>query len=448
MPPLVKSAASWLTEATQALRGSGVGATLLRASSGTLLVTGLSAGVAIPIQIGLSRLLGVEEFGRYAYALNWVNLLSLLCVLGLDTTSLKLVARYRVTGEWAALRGFLQRSLAMAMALAVVAGACVAIAGRASHFNGQGLSAVMVWAGALLPVIVFLRMLSSYLQGFRRVIVGPAVQGVVRPALVGGTLLGLWHAEVGLRADGAMLLNLASTVLCVILVAMFCYATIPVKALQQPAEYHTRQWLTTAGPLLLITASQALLASTDTLMLGMMRGPEQAGLYSVAAQLVTVITLGISAANGIVAPMIAELDAAGDRAGIRRLLAISARGVMAYAIPVILFLLLLGRPLLGLYGKEFEASWVPMMVLALGQFGIVAFGSVGFLLTMSGHERAASVTIAASAVLNIVLNFLLIPRWGVLGAAMATSVATISRSLILTLWAWRKLGMTATAFGS
>lgn len=430
------------------LAGEGIGAVLARAGAGTFLVGAVSAGLAVVLQVAISRWLGADEFGRYAYVLSWVNFAALLAVLGFDTAALRFVAHYRVLSDWPALRGFLLRSTTLAFAAAVLVAVGIAIAGARVHPKGEDLTRVMRTGAIVLPSLVVLKLLASQLQGFRRVIVGGAVQGILRPVLLAILVASVWLGDGAVTADHAMLLNVVATAVGAAVLLVIMMRTLPTGLRGVAARYETKLWITTAGPLLLISAAQALLISTDTLMLGSMRGTREAGLYSVAAQLVTVITLGISASNGIVAPMIAELNSKGDRAGLQRLLSLSARGVLLYALPVVAGLALVGRPLLGIYGREFEASYLPMMVLAVGQLGIVAFGSVGFLLTMSGHERIASATIVGSALLNIALNLVLIPRYGAIGASTATAIATTARSAALTLWAKYRLGMTATVFGS
>ncbi len=427
-------------------QGDGVSAVLWRAGTGSLLSGGAAAGLAVVLQIAMTRMLGTAEFGRYNYVLTVVNLLSLLALVGFDTAALRFVAHYHTLSEWSTLRGFLTGSLRLVTVVGLLCGAGLWLGGGMLVPHGEALGDVMVVAAMLLPVLNVVRLLGSHIQGLRQIVTSSLVQSVLRPALIGALVLGIWLGNGSLSAPQAMMLNLGCTAVVLMVMWRFWVKIVPSSAFNDPPVFEMRTWLKTSSALMLIAGSQALLVNTDTLMLGQMRGTEEAGLYSVAALLVTVITLGITAANGIVAPMIAELNARGDREGLQRLLQMSARGVLAYAIPVVLCLGFFGKSLLGIYGEAFRASWGPMMVLAAGQLSIVAFGSVGFLLTMSGHEKIASQTIVASAMLNIILNLVLIPKWGAMGAASATAIATFARSAVLTLWASRKLGLTATVF--
>jgi O-antigen/teichoic acid export membrane protein len=108
---------------------------------------------------------------------------------------------------------------------------------------------------------------------------------------------------------------------------------------------------------------------------------------------------------------------------------------------------LLGRWFLGLFfGVEFVAAYTPLMILLIGQFVNSATGAVWFLLNMTGHERETARGLAVSAVLNLMLNLLLTPPFGIIGAAVATTTALITWNVLLW-WAVRKrLGINSLVF--
>ena len=107
---------------------------------------------------------------------------------------------------------------------------------------------------------------------------------------------------------------------------------------------------------------------------------------------------------------------------------------------------LLGPFVLSLFGTEFVIAYLPMLVLLVGQLVLVTCGSVGFLLTMTAHEGIAARVIGGTAGLNLMLNALLIPPYGLMGAAVATSIAVSMRSIVLSVIVYRKLGIVASVF--
>jgi O-antigen/teichoic acid export membrane protein len=177
----------------------------------------------------------------------------------------------------------------------------------------------------------------------------------------------------------------------------------------------------------------------------MFKDSAETGLYAAGSRIATLITFGINSVNSVLAPTIAALYAKNHKAELQKTLTFAARGVLAYTVPVVLVLLFWGKPILQLFGYEFGAAYPVLLILAIGQVIIAACGSVGFLMTMTGHQRQALQVIAGSAVATIILNLCLIPLFGLLGAAVATVIATAGRTVVLTILVWQYMRLNASA---
>ena len=431
------------------LRGDGTNAVLARGGLGSFLVSGVGAALAVLLQLVLSHQLSVDGFGRYIYALNLVSTLAALCVLGFETASLRFVASYRGTMQWGLLRGYLRRSAQ----IPVIGSLCVAagIVGATSMLRGQfapELGRVLRLSALLLPVLVLLRVASSHLQGLKRVVVGQVVQQLVRGVLLIAALAIIgWLLRRQLTASGAMILNISVSLVCLAMVWRLRRRLLPNELSNAPMTFETGFWIRASAPLFLISAAQTTLIQVDTLLLGAMTNTTQAGIYAVASQFAIIPAFAINAANSIVAPMIAEFHAQGRRDDLQRMLILNARGVLLFAGPAIVALIFGGRFLLGYYGPAFVVGWAPMVVLSIAQLVVAVCGPVGFLMTMTGQEREASAYIVLSAAVDVVLNVILIPRFGIMGAAFATATAVTLRSLLLSVRVRSTLGLTAHAFG-
>ena len=101
--------------------------------------------------------------------------------------------------------------------------------------------------------------------------------------------------------------------------------------------------------------------------------------------------------------------------------------------------------LMGLFGPQFQSGAVALMILAVGQFIGTAVGSVGSLLSMTGHEPQLRWNVFIGAVLGVGLGVLLIPDYGLIGAAIATSVAVASKNLLCVYQVNRLLGFNTLA---
>lgn len=126
-------------------------------------------------------------------------------------------------------------------------------------------------------------------------------------------------------------------------------------------------------------------------------------------------------------PVAARMHWQGKREELQALLTRSTSTVLALCGVVAVGVLLLGRPILGLFGPEFEAGYATLAVLVAAQLANAVWGPVNLLLTATGHERVAAVVlgVAAAAAVNVPLNIVLVSAFGIKGAAIGTCVCTI-----------------------
>lgn len=405
----------------------------------------LAALAAFGVQILLSRLLGVKHFGDYAFVLAWVSLLATLCTMGLDAASLRFVPTYRTRGDWAYLRGFLRESRVLTAGLAI---GIALLAAGVTWLVAPRLWPVVAVAAVLLPILVSLTIHGAFLQGLHLAVTSQLLQGLLRPAVLAG-LVGVTYLVVGPDVSVPLIMatNVMATAATLGATAMVTRAALPPEASCGPATRDVSRWTRVSLTLLLITASQTLLISADSLMLGGIVGTQAAGIYIAASQLAATVSFAIGALNAVLAPLIAELYAADRRDELQRVVTLAARGALGFAVPVAAVLWVAGGSVLGLYGPDFREGWLAMAILVLGQLVMVGCGSVGFLMTMTGQERVAGLVIVLSAILNLCLNAVLIPVAGMTGAAVATAIAVGARSLVLTVLVNRYVGVSASALG-
>ena len=139
------------------------------------------------------------------------------------------------------------------------------------------------------------------------------------------------------------------------------------------------------------------------------------------------------ATASVVAPRLASLHAVANVNEMERLSRNSASAMTLLSLPILLAVVLAPHWILGLAGPDFEAGAGALVILTFGQFVIVATGPSGFLLSMTGRQSILRNVNVLGALLNLILNAVLIPLLGVIGAATATatSLALINLALVL-----------------
>ena len=106
-------------------------------------------------------------------------------------------------------------------------------------------------------------------------------------------------------------------------------------------------------------------------------------------------------------------------------------------------LIVLGRPLLNLYGDGFaDQGYTVLMILTFAQLTAGLVGALaGYLLTMTAHEKQAAWIIGITAAVNLVLALVLTPRYGPVGTASATLIVAIARAVALRVYIRREMGL-------
>jgi O-antigen/teichoic acid export membrane protein len=418
-----------------------------RGAAGNLAATGGGSLLLVAAQAVLARLMGVEQYGFYAYALTVAQVLAVPAVLGLDTAAVRFAAAYRVEASWGLLRGFLRfaerAALACGAALGVVAAVVAwAIAGR---LPGDLLATLWV-AFLALPAMALLAVRCGTLQGLRRVVLARLPDHLLRPLAVVG-LAALAYAAAGrLAAPLAMAVFLLDSAGAAAAAGWLLGRELPPEVAGALPRAEGRHWLRVSAPLFLVAEMRFLLHHTDILLLGALAGTTQAGIYTAAARLSRLTSFGLPAVNSIAAPMIAELFARGDRRGLQRVVTLASWGSTLSSLAFAGLLVALGGLLLRSFGAEFARGLPVLVVLSLGQLVNAATGPVGNLLNMTGHQDANARILAWVTGANAALSYPAILAWGPLGAAAVTSALEAAKNL----WTWwivrRRLGVNSSVF--
>jgi O-antigen/teichoic acid export membrane protein len=401
-----------------------------------------SAGLLYLTQIALARWLGGFEYGLYVFVWTWVLILGGLTPLGMSLVMMRLVPEYRERGEPALLRGLVFGG----RWLVVGTGTAIALVGLA----GLSLFASAIDPHYLLPaylalVCVPLYALSDVEDGIGRGFgwIAPALVPpyILRPLLLLASMV-IAHA-VGLpmtattAAAGAIVATWAAAVIQTVLIEIRIRRVVP----RGPRRTDFPAWLGVSLPLLVVVGSELVFQNTDILVISHVMTPRDVGIYFAAAKTISLILFVHFAVGSAVAHRFAGLNARGDR----RALEVVVRDAVTWTFwPSLVgaaVLLALGHPLLALFGAEFEAGYPVMLILVFGILVRAAVGPVDVLLNMLGEQRLCAAVLVGATALNIALNLALVPAFGLVGAATATSLSLAAAAIAGAVAARRRLGI-------
>ncbi|NPA95537.1 MAG: flippase [Thermodesulfobacteria bacterium] len=409
---------------------------------------GLTKILALLLSMFLARTLGKEGYGVYAYAFAITSFLLIFSQAGLPNLLVREVAALEVSQKWDKLRGLITRAVQLNL---VATATVLSIASAVLWYLKSTLPPVslktFVFALALLPVFALTRTASATLTGLQQVVKAMMMDSLMRPALAFAFMVWLFMLYPSYRMPyNAMAAQLAGALIVLVAIWTILLRQLPPEVLHATPRYETKKWLASAFAFALMDGAGLLNTQADILLLGMFRSPAEVGLYRVAAQGASLVAFGLMSANAIIAPQFARLYAKGDMEKLQRLVTASARVILLVALPVSLTLIFAGKKIiLLLFGPQFIQSHAPLAILAVGQLINAAMGSVGYLLNMTGHEKDVTRTLFATAGLNFLTNLILIPFYGINGAAFATALTTATWNYALYRLVKKRIGIVSTA---
>ena len=196
-------------------------------------------------------------------------------------------------------------------------------------------------------------------------------------------------------------------------------------------EISYKNILSISTPMLISGSLSFLLGLIDITILGIFKTSSAVGIYSVAVKLSSIVVLSLVAINTIAAPKFAEFWGKKDKKGLLKIARQSTKIVFWISLPVLFVIIFFSTYILGFFGQGFRTGEVALIMLAFGQFINAISGSVGYILEMTGFQFFTQNIMIVSVIMNIVMNILLIPKYGIDGAAFASMITIIFWNLTM-----------------
>lgn len=420
---------------------------LTKTSVTTLLLRSCYVGLEFACSLVLARTFGASSYGAYAFAVSCVTLLAIPAALGFDRLLVREVSICNTLSEWSLLKGILRRSTQL---VAINSIALTIFAALGLFFFGDALEPTIsaaLFAGIFaIPLVAYARIRQAALQGLGRVTLGQVPETVAQPGLV-LILVAIFHSSLTPMNTSYLpvLLYVGAAGMAGIFGTAILLGSIPSPVRTATPDYRSGEWLRQAIAFAWLLGMNAVITYADTVAVGFLRGPVEAGVYRIASQMAMLVAFPLTAINMAAAPIIAALYAKNDMQGLKRIAKQTATAAFALAVPAVLILISFGNRLLELFGPEFGQGYQALAMLSLAYLINAGAGAAGYLLIMTKHEKAAAWGFTLAAVLHIVGLMVFVRTWGITGAALATSASVIFVSIYFAAVAYRKLGVKAIA---
>jgi len=403
-----------------------------------------SAAFGYVFKVYLARVLGAEDLGLYALGITLIGFMGIFNTLGLPESAVRFVASYRAAGRFRELHALLWRGAGLLVGANVAMAAVLLTVGRIIAVRFYHFPALVRY----LPLFALLMLLwgltafyGKVLAGYRDLKWKTLIVNFVGTPL--SMLIAVLLLSAGMRLRGYLIAQiLTAIIVCVMLLAAVRrFTPAAARFFAQAGSSPQREVWTFSAAMLGISFMEFLMTQADKVALGFYRNAREVGVYSVAAAVVVYVALVLGAVNQIFAPTIADLHTRGNRAMLARLFQSLTKWVVGLTLPLALVIIIFSRPLMRIFGHDFEAGWPILIIGTLGQLVNCGVGSVGYLLLMSGNERRLMKVQMVMAAVMVVLSASLVPVWGILGAAVAAAITNAGINLWNLLEVRRVLGL-------
>lgn len=380
----------------------------------------------------LARQLSADEYGLFALFLSLLAIIAILTNGGWMHSVVVLTSRYSRRRRWGRYRAVVLQALVSPLVISF-------------------LAAIPLY---FVAPLVFSH--ADQVTGFRTGLLACPFLAVIMAAK--GLLRGLGKPHFSILPDETLLPVLAAiiyfafstsnylpaayiyTALTAIIAALtvaFCWRLLPGEARNATSAFMARPWQLFAVPMVAGEIGNIFISRTDILMVAALSTPVETGGYSMAIRLAAMLLLAHVVVWPWYAGKFSHAHAGGDRALSKRLLMQSTMLAGGFALLPALVLLFYPQIAVVIFGETGETAMMPMRLLAIAYLIHAATGPLGLFMIMQGMHKDYSAIAWVAAILNVLLNLLLIPHYGATGAALTTLATFVVWKAILVIWIWR-----------
>lgn len=417
--------------------------------SGVSLLLKVGGGLsALACTLLLGHTLGKAGSGLFFLALAIVTLVSAVSRLGMDQAITRFVSEAKVGQDWARISALYSYSMQRVALVSVFLTAVVFVSSPflSEHvFNNPRLEAPIRWMSFSIVGFSVSWLHSHFFQGMGEVKTFQFFQNFGQTlvfVMFFATVIVLSPGDYHTAEVSAICFSAASTLIAIATIGLWKWRH-PWHTFTMTREnlIATNVLLPYFGMLLINQLSQGL----PQIMLGAYREESEVGIYNAAFRIAMLTSIVLMGVNSVVFPRFAALYSQRKLDRLKHLAQTSTLIMTIACLPFLSVLMLMPGTILRWIGTGFEDGANTMRIIALGQLVNVVTGSVGGLLTMTGHEKAAWRAAAIGFAISMSLAFLVIPVFGAIGTAWVQAIGLSLTMILMTRACQKHLGFAPLA---
>jgi len=425
-----------------------IGALLRSSYAQSMVIRIANALLSLGVSILMARLLGPDEYGKYAILLSLATILGIPFKAGLPKTMTRDIAIARTQDDPGRIRAIIRFGSLVFIVLIPV----VLLVSAGVWFIGYevaGIALGVIFAGVLAPLFSVNSNRMAVMRGLGSAIRSQIPDMLIQPL---GTVtfvvalilaVGTASAEIGLIAYAA------STFVGLLVGLLMVRGDIQKIPKEPPKnEFRKTTFLGSVATMSLLGASTSITGNIDMLLLNHFSAFADAGYYKVAMAGLAVVVLGSNAVSAVAFTRLAESVPTGN---FKKIAAQSDQALVwstVFTAGATLLILVLGRPAIDLlFGETYSEAWTILLILAVGFTIAFMFGQGPDLASLSGAQVPAALCILVGIAVTVIVTFFTVDSLGVVAIALGSMLGTITRYLLIAIVIRIVMRLDITIFG-
>jgi O-antigen/teichoic acid export membrane protein len=385
----------------------------------------------------MARSLGAEQFGLFSLSTTVASIAAVVAVFGLDTAMTRYIAIMRSRRDEAGLWGALQVGIGASLFFSLFTSFglyTLATPIAVNLFHEPDLAPLLKLISLVAPFLTLSNILAGATRGFKNMRDSVLAENFLQPTV--RFILTAIVAILGLTAARAIIIFGIADFSSSLLLIYLLNKHFSLRQSLSTARRETRTILGFSFPLWLSGLLTTFRGNLQTLLVGSFDSIKGVGIFSIADQANLIGNVFHTSIAQSARPLIAEVDELKDRERMKSIYHTTTKWSVMMNLPFILIIMLFPVQILSIFGKSFIDGEKVIVILAFVSLINVGTGMCGIIIDMTGQTRLKLVNTTVKISLSILLNLLLIPRWGIMGAAVSAVAYTAISYLLPLVQVW------------
>ena len=369
----------------------------------------------------LAKFAGAEANGIFSTFFTLLSILAVFTILGLDTFLLKKLANFNSKQQWGSLKDTYKKAISIVLSISIIFSLLLYFLSANNYFEFYEQADIIPFLAIILIPFSILHINAESFRAIKNIKLFSFFKNF---SIFGVAAICLLFIENPEKNIGVSVFTISVVVLSIL--SMVLWLNSSRKSASSELEIvSVSSMIKESFPMFLSGSLFLLMSWVDILMLGHFNGQTDVGIYTIALKLAGLTGLILFATNTILGPKISELYHNKNMQSLASTVQSAAKFTFLLTLPIFLFIICFPNFLLNIFGGEFGTIMgkEALIILSIGQMINVFFGAVIYILDMTGKQIISRNILFFTAILNIVLNYLLIPNFGIKGAAIATAIS-------------------------